>query len=201
MIKAIFFDLGGVVVPFDIKLAYAAIEPHCPYPAAEIPQRIRATGLVTRFECGLLQPEDFFQQLSAQLDLRASYGQFCDIWTGIFLRHELVPERLLIALRARYRVIALSNTNALHFPRVRQSHPILNNFDSYVLSYEVRALKPSPKIYQEAIARAGCRAEECFFTDDVAAYVEAARLQGMDAVQFVSAEQLEADLKSRGVVW
>lgn len=201
MIKAILFDLGGVVVPFDFQRAYAAIEASCPYAAAELPGRVRSTDLVTRFETGLLEPEEFFRQFAAHLDLRISYQQFCDIWSGIFLDHELIPEGLLAALRSRYRVIALSNTNALHFPRVRETHPILNHFDSYVLSYEVKALKPAAKIYQEAIARAGCLPEECFFSDDIPAYVEAAKAQGIDAVGFVSAAQLEADLRSRGVEW
>lgn len=201
MIKTIFFDIGGVVIPYDFRRAYAAIEASCPYKAAELPSRIRSTDLVTRFESGLLEPEDFFRQFSALLDLSIPYSQFCDIWSGIFLDRELVPERLLVALRARYRVMALSNTNALHFPRVLRSHPILHNFDAYVLSYEVKALKPSAEIYRQAIARAGCGPGECFFTDDVAAYVEGARAEGIDAVQFISVDQLEADLKSRGVEW
>ena len=69
-----------------------------------------------------------------------------------------------------------------------------------MLSYEVGALKPDDKIYREAIQRAGCRPEECFFTDDIAINVDAARNNGMDAVQFVSAAQLEGELKARGVL-
>ena len=52
----------------------------------------------------------------------------------------------------------------------------------------------------EAIKRAECRPEECFFTDDIAINVIAARSNGMDAVQFLSAAQLEEELKSRGVL-
>ncbi|MEO7142398.1 MAG: HAD family phosphatase [Bryobacteraceae bacterium] len=200
MFKALLFDLGGVVISFDFQNAYAAIEAVCPHPAAEIPQRIRATGLLDKFECGLLDPEEFFHQFSAALDLRITFDQFRDIWSSIFLTHPLVPASLLARLRTRYRLIALSNTNALHFPLVRRSHPILDNFDAFVLSYEVKAMKPSPVIYQAAIATAGCRAEECFFTDDIPAYVEAARTQGIDAVQFISLQQLESDLKSRRIL-
>lgn len=201
MIKTLLFDLGGVLVPFDFRRAYAAIEPCCPYKGDELPRRIRSTDLFTRFESGLLEPEEFFRLLSSHVELNMPYSRFCDIWSGIFLDYELVPERLLAALHKRYRLIALSNTNALHFPRVRQTHPILNHFDDYVLSYEVKALKPAARIYEEAIARARCRAEECFFTDDIPAYVEAARALGIDAVPFVSGEQLEGELRLRGVEW
>jgi FMN phosphatase YigB (HAD superfamily) len=62
-------------------------------------------------------------------------------------------------------------------------------------------MKPRPEIFQAAIARAGCRAEECFYTDDVAAFVTAARNLGIDAVQFESAAQLEREFAARGIRW
>ena len=46
-------------------------------------------------------------------------------------------------------------------------------------------MKPQPEIFQVAMERAGCRPEECFYTDDIAAYVTAARALGIDAVRFV----------------
>jgi glucose-1-phosphatase len=69
------------------------------------------------------------------------------------------------------------------------------------LSYEVGAMKPLPLIYRRAIRKAGCLPEECFFTDDIASYVEGARVQGIDAVQFESAAQIERELRKRGVNW
>ncbi len=83
---------------------------------------------------------------------------------------------------------------------LRSRYPILDRFHDFVLSYEVGAAKPSARIYQEAIRRAGCRPEECFFTDDIALYVDAARQHGIDAVQFQSAAQIEVELRSRGAL-
>ena len=77
---------------------------------------------------------------------------------------------------------------------------LLRHFEHCVLSYEVGALKPSAKIFEEAVARAGCEAGECFFTDDLAVNVEAARKHGMDAVQFLSTAQLEEDLRVRALL-
>jgi putative hydrolase of the HAD superfamily len=96
-------------------------------------------------------------------------------------------------------LLALSNTNPIHFAMVKEAYPLLRHFDDFVLSYEVGAAKPEAKIYQEAIVRAQCNPEECFFTDDVALNIEAARLNGMDAVQFLSAEQLERELRVRSL--
>ena len=201
MIKTVIFDLGKVLIPFDFARGYRAMEKFCDYPAAEIPQRIAATDLVHRFETGLVEPRDFVEQLSRMLDLRVTYEQFCEIWSSIFLPDTLIPESLLAGIGARYRLLVLSNTNAIHFDMVRQSYPMLRHFHDLVLSYEVKAMKPSPAIYREAIARAQCRPEECFYTDDIPAYVEGARREGIDAVQFESCAQLERDLAARGIRW
>ncbi|HWB99495.1 MAG TPA: HAD family phosphatase [Bryobacteraceae bacterium] len=201
MIKTVIFDLGKVLIPFDFTRGYSAMEQHCDYPAAEIRARLAATDLVERFETGLVEPEPFVRQISSILGLRLDYRSFCNIWSSIFLPDPLVPESLLAGLRRNYRLLLLSNTNAIHFEMIRATYPLLRQFHDFVLSYKVKAMKPSPAIYQAAVAKAGCRAEECFFTDDVAAYVEGARQQGLDAVQFQSLGQLEGELRARGLDW
>src|SRR4051794_14658160 len=201
MIKAIIFDLGKVIIPFDFKRGYERMSPLSPYTPAEIPERLRNYDLVTRFESGQIEPQDFVRELSTILDLRCDYDQFCEIWSSIFLPSPLIPETLLAALHQRYRLVLLSNTNAIHFEMVERTYPILKNFDEYVLSHKVGAMKPSPKIYEAAVRAARCVPEECFFTDDIAAYVQGAKEYGIDAVQFESAEQIEKELRERGVEW
>lgn len=199
MIKTIIFDLGKVLVPFDFKRGYTRLEPLCGIPAAEIPDRIRPTGLVQRYESGGIESRDFFDQLSNHLNLRATYNDFCDIWSSIFLPETLIPESMIADLARNYPLILLSNTNAIHFEMIQENYPILRHFRDLVLSYKVGAMKPSPLIYQKAIEAAGCRPEECFFTDDIAEYVAGAKQQGIDAVQFQSAGQIRHELRARGV--
>ena len=199
MYKAIIFDLGRVLVHFDFELGYRALEGLCPYAAAEIPGRIFPTGLVRRFETGLIDSREFYARFSELLDLRVDYARFCDIWSSIFTE-TLLPESLFESLAARYRLVLLSNTNALHFEAMRARLPHLRHFHHLVLSYEVKAMKPQPEIFRAAIDWAQCRAEECFFTDDIPAYVEAARALGIDAVPFESREQIERELRARGIL-
>ena len=200
VIKTILFDLGNVVIPFDFKRPYARMAELCDCPVEEVPARIRATGLVAPFEKGEIEPEPFVRELAAALKLDITYSEFCDWWSSVFLEPTLVREALLEDLRSRHRLLALSNTNVIHFAMLKEAYPLLRHFDGYVLSYEVGAAKPEAKIYREAIARAQCDPAECFFTDDLAVNVEAARAHGMDAVQFVSEEQLERELRARGAL-
>jgi putative hydrolase of the HAD superfamily len=201
VIKTVIFDLGKVIVPFDFKRGYRAMAELCPYAAEDIPKRIGSTDLVRRFESGQIRPAEFVQELCGILNLKMEYDHFCEIWSSIFLPETLIPESLLAGIRRRYRLLLLSNTNAIHFQMIRDNYPLMRHFDGYVLSYEVGAMKPSPRIYEEAIALARCEAAECFFTDDIAEYVAGAKAAGMDAVQFESAEQIERELRLRGVNW
>jgi FMN phosphatase YigB (HAD superfamily) len=201
MLRSLIFDLGGVIVPCDFSRGYAAIEKLCPYAAKDIPRRIASTDLVHQFETGQIEPEHFFKELSGVLELQIQYEQFREIWSSIFLPESLLPESLFAELRSRgYRLLALSNTNAIHFPAAQERYGALRYFDAASLSYEVGAMKPAPAIYEDAIAKALCRPEECFFTDDVEVYVEGARKAGMDAVQFLSPDQLMRELRARGVL-
>jgi putative hydrolase of the HAD superfamily len=200
MHKAIIFDLGKVLVPFDYMRGYRALEGLCPHPIPEIRRRIASCGLVEQLEKGLIDPRDFVVQFSAALDLQVDYDAFCEIWGSIFTG-QLIPDQVLASLAARYRLLLLSNTNRIHFQTIREKYGFLDLFHDLVLSFEVHAMKPEPEIFHAAIARAGCRPEECFYTDDIEAFVLAARQQGIDAVQFESAEQIEREMKARGISW
>ncbi len=200
MYKAVIFDLGKVLIQFDFKRGYSALEGLCPYPAAEIRQRIAATGLVSRFETGLVEPRDFVAQLSGILDLRVDYDGFCRIWSSIFAE-PLIPESMLEGLGARYRLLLLSNTNAIHFAMIEENYPLIRHFHDRVLSFEVRAMKPQPEIFRAAVDRAGCLPAECFYTDDIPEFVEAAGRLGIDAVVFRSAEELAGEMEARGIRW
>ena len=201
MIKAILFDMGRVIIPFDFRLGYARLETMCGVPAAEIPGRLRPTGLVRRFESGGIESGDFIREFCAVLGFQCSKEEFSEMWSSIFLPHTLIPESLLAALAKRYRLVLVSNTNALHFEMIRRTYPLLDHFHSFVLSYEVGAMKPDPPIYHKAIEEARCAAHECFFTDDMPEFVEGARVQGIDAVPFESAARTEEELRKRGVAW
>ena len=194
-------DLGNVIIPVDFSRCHSALARVCRIPPEEIPHRIRASGLVDRFETGELSPENFVREVSAMLQMNLSMAGFWEIWSLIFVADTLIPESMLESLARERQLLLLSNTNAIHFPMCLQKYTLLRHFHKFVLSYEVGALKPSMAIYQEAIARSGCRPEECFFADDIAENVTAARCQGIDAVQFHSLEQLERDLRQRGITW
>jgi len=198
MIKTIIFDLGGVLIPFDSRRSFVAMEPLCDYSAEEIPGILRQTDLIRRFETGLVESQEFAAELSSLLGLRVSYEEFCNLWTRPFLPEALVPPEVVERLHRKYRLIALSNTNPIHFEAVQRIYPFLVHFDDFVLSYQVGCLKPSASIYEEAIRRAGCLPGECLYIDDAEAYVAAAAGLGINAAQFRDAASLAEILADYG---
>lgn len=199
MIKTVIFDLGGVIVPFDFNRAYAKLKVLCGLEPDAIRAQIGAAEIVPAFESGHMNSREFVQRLTAALHLNLTFEEFRDLWFSIFDPHTLIPESLLLDLKQNYRLVLLSNTNELHFDLLAERYRLLEHFDHWVLSYKVGAMKPSPAIYAEAVKHAHCEPAECFFTDDVPAYVDGARQAGIDAEQFLGYDKLLADLKARGI--
>ncbi|HYO82795.1 MAG TPA: HAD family phosphatase [Bryobacteraceae bacterium] len=201
MVRTIIFDMGRVIIPFDFQFAYDRLSPLCNIEAGTIKERMWACDLPYRLESGKITPEEFRAGICKLLSFSCEEHEFHDIFGSIFLPETLLNKEFLQALRSRYRLLLLSNTNAIHWPFVQKHYPELQHFDQHILSFEVGATKPEPEIYAAALNAANCEPSECFFTDDIPAYVEAARTHGIDAVVFENAEQIQRELRARGVDW
>ena len=60
-------------------------------------------------------------------------------------------------------------------------------------------MKPDPLIYKLAIEHSGVSPDEIFFTDDRPENIAAAKLAGIQAVQFHSEERLISDMREFGI--
>jgi FMN phosphatase YigB (HAD superfamily) len=198
--KALLFDLGRVLIPFEFNRAYREMEALTGLGTAEIRSRLAATQLFREFETGLMEPEEFSRRVMATLEFRCNAAEFGRIWNSIFLKETLVPEAVIEDLKARYRLIIVSNTNQLHFEMLKNNYPIFQHFFGYILSYQVRAMKPEPAFYQAALKMADCLPQECVFIDDLPENVAGAEAAGFDGIMFENFAQLAEELKRRGIV-
>ena len=200
-IRAVIFDLGRVLVPFDFDRFYDPLAALSKINTEEVRRRIAATGLMPRFESGLEEPEAFARGICEILGLHLTVEEFAPIWFAVFLPEALIPEEMLIQLRQRYRLLLLSNTNVLHFAGLMKNYPVLHHFDHYVLSHEIKAMKPDEAIYRRAVELAQCPAGECLFIDDLPENVAGAQRAGLQAVLFRSLQGLQQDFARLGVEW
>ncbi len=97
-------------------------------------------------------------------------------------------------------VYALTNYSAEKWVLTREHIDVLDEFDGVVVSGEERVAKPDERIYRILLERHGLDPARTFFTDDVAANVDAARAVGIDAVRFTGVTELRAHLAKRGLI-
>lgn len=194
MIKTFIFDLGKVIVPYDHDRGLRLLEANCGVSVDDLRRRVYASEELNLYQTGKTSSTEFYEALKETLNLQMDFEEFARIWNHTFTLTPLIEESVIEDLAGKFRLLILSDTNELHFEFIRRHFPILRYFDDFVLSYEVGALKPSEEIFRAAVEKANCRAEECFFTDDILINVEAAGKIGMKAVQFVSSEQFQKDI-------
>ena len=77
--------LGGVIVPLDFPRGFAAFAAVCKVPADQIRERISSTDLVVRLEKGTVEPGDFHREICDLLGMTASFDEFRELWSSIFL--------------------------------------------------------------------------------------------------------------------
>jgi len=198
-IRAIFFDLGNVLVSLDTGKFVRKMMSLSGLGAEQLRAGF-AGDLVPRYECGLLDTSEFLEQLCRRLGVQITESDFTAVWTGLFHDELLIPEDLIRKLALEYQLWAISNTNKMHFEFIRSHYRFLDCFRGWILSYEVGAAKPDPAIFLRGLERAGIGALEGLFIDDQMANVESARSLGIDSIHFLNAPALVEELKKRDVV-
>jgi putative hydrolase of the HAD superfamily len=78
---------------------------------------------------------------------------------------------------------------------MRQYAPWFGDFDYVCFSAEVQLAKPEAAIFHACLKVVQASPHECLFIDDRAENVEAARALGMQALKFVSVQELAAQVR------
>lgn len=198
MIPIIVFDLGKVLVDFDYSIAARRVGARSTQPPENLDAFLSSSPALVEFETGLLTRQAFFDQVRNATgflgDIREFGGMFADIFTEMPPMIELHAE-----LRRRgFKTYIFSNTNDLAIEHIRRNFPFFQNFDGYILSYEVQAMKPDAPIYQALEQMTGKRGNEIIYIDDRAENIAGAVESGWRTILHESPEQTRAALKSFG---
>lgn len=102
---------------------------------------------------------------------------------------------------AGYPLYGLSNWSTETFNQIKDRFVFLEYLEDYVLSGQVKIVKPSPEIFTILLERIGLPAAECLFIDDSAVNIQAAADLGIQTILFQSAGQLSADLAKRNILF
>jgi len=200
-IRFIYFDLGNVLVNFNLKSVCGQIAAVAGVTADRVRTILFDDGLEEEFETGRIGEAEFFERFCAATGTQPDPVELKRAASDIFaLNVRIMP--IVHGLRwAGNRMGILSNTCSIHWLHVAEGPfaTLASFFHRHVLSYEVGAMKPDPLIYQAAIETAGVEPAEILFTDDRPENVVAAREMGIDAIHFTSPAKLLADLLKREI--
>lgn len=198
--SVIVFDLGNVLLPFNYSKPMSYFNGLKKGLGDKFAKLYRENYHVHReFESGLLSEEQYLKTVLTWLEHTVTEEQFCNIYSDIFTMNRNVIE-LIPALKEKYKVVLLSNTNSIH-KRYGYGHlDFIKWFDKVFLSHEIGAVKPEEKIYRAVESYTQKKSSEHFFIDDIQEYVDGAKKCRWNGVQFVNYEKLIEDFKNRGIL-
>ena len=200
MFRAIFFDLGNVILPFDARTLVRALKPYSQLSEKEILERLWHPEAAASFETGKITPEQFFEVVRRECALEMGYEQFMLAFNEIFREDADVVGLLPKLKKKRYPLGLISNTNITHMTYIKSRFSCLSHMDEMILSHEVGLRKPDPAIYWHALKKFGIKPQEALFIDDMPENVKSAHDIGITAIQFTSAEKLAEHLSYLGVI-
>ena len=196
--SVLLFDLGGVLVDFS------GVEDLRPL----LPEAMEDEALLARwatcphslaYGAGQLTTDEFMPLFVREWRIDAAPADFRAAWQG-WVRGWLPGAAALIEdLRPRYRLAALSNSNAAHWEQLARLG-MLDAFHLALGSHQLGVRKPHPAIYREAIRRLEVEPLTVLFFDDSAANVDAARATGMQAAQVDGPDAVRRHLGTAGLI-
>lgn len=193
MIKAIIFDLGGVLLDMA-PLREKIYELYKPVKKNRVWHQINVQ--VAPLSKGEITDREFWENVNKSLRKKIPVEKLLKIWIGKYESLTAVNggvKKLILSLKKKYVVALISNTTDEH-SRVNRKRGIYDIFDGVFLSNELRLAKDGREIFIKAAKALSLKPEECVFIDDIPLYVKVARSAGMKSVLFKNAKKLEKDL-------
>lgn len=192
-IEALLFDLGGVII--EIVGAERMLK-WCPaLPDTEtLWRRWLVSPSVRSYETGKSTRGEFAQSVIAEFGLPVGPEAFLAEFAWWPRRLYDDATTLLGALKPRFRLASLSNTNELHWERFSRDWNLPAHFHANFPSYAVGRLKPDADYFQHVLDTLDVAPQKALFIDDNAVNVAAAAQLGILSRQAVGPAGVRAVL-------
>jgi HAD superfamily hydrolase (TIGR01509 family) len=180
--QSLVLDLGNVLAFFDHRRACRQIAALARPGTTEddVFDLLFHQPLERQYDTGEITTSAFIAALRSAFGITAGDDAIAEAWSDIFEPNDDLMAQLP-ALKAVVKTLVLaSNTNELHFTRIRRIMPgTIALFNATVVSFEVGVRKPSALFFERVIAATGGPAGACIYVDDRPDLVAAAEALGM----------------------
>lgn len=194
------FDLGKVLVDFDYSIAGRRLAAQATASAAEIQKFLDHSPLLYRYETGLMTRREFYDAVRHASGFRGDLAEFSSFFADIFTEIPAMTALQAALRRQGIPTYIFSNTNDMAIEHIRQAFPFFANFDGYILSYEVGAMKPAAKIYEELEKLSGKRGAEVLYLDDRQENVDAGAARGWQVILQTEPAKSRAAIERLGLL-
>ena len=193
--KAIIFDLGAVILNINYQNTIDEFSKLGVKNASTFYSKKVQTDLFNQIETGEITAEKFLSELQKETN-NATISQVKYAWNSMLL--DLPNERLELikALKSKYRIYLLSNTNNIHIDAFKKQlgnakwEDFCTLFDKMYLSHEVGLRKPNAEIFKHILNEQKLKAEEVFFIDDSPQHIESAKKLGIHCHHLLDNENI-----------
>jgi len=190
-IENIIFDLGGVIIDIDTQRTIEKLE-GMNKSGKPLVSRIENAEFLYQFEKGEISNQEFFQSINNLLENEQSHSLISEAWNSMLLGIPQKRIEKLKQLRETFRILLLSNTNSVHFLKLKDilDHTMGFNefeqiFEATFYSHLIGKRKPDLECFYHVINEKNLIPDKTLFVDDSLVNVEAARKAGLKSVQLV----------------
>ena len=178
----IIFDLGKVLVDFDYTIAAKKIAARSAKAPADLHAFLGSSPFLVEYESGRLTRQNFYEAVRKAIEFTGDLEEFGNFFADIFTEMPAMTA-LHSELRQRgFKTFIFSNTNDLAIEHIRRKFPFFSNFDGYIFSCEVGAMKPHPEIYAAMEKMCGRRGADLIYLDDRAENIAAGAARGWRSI-------------------
>lgn len=200
-IRAVVFDLGGVLIDWNPRYLYRRLFGGDDDAMEAFLAEVTTQAWNARQDAGRSWAEAIDELSREHPDRRELIEAYWTRWPetlGGAIDETVAVLRDLKA--AGVPVYALSNWSAETFPVALERFPFLDWFDGIVVSGEVGIAKPDERIFRHLVERFALEPATTLFIDDSETNVEAAEAAGLRAVRFEDAASLRRSLMASGLL-
>lgn len=187
--KNIIFDMGGVLITLGHERAIQRFQQIGISDAANLLDPYMQGGPFGALEQGDISVEEFIDEMTRLAGRQVTYDECYYGWLGYAVDAPARNFELLSKLRQEgYRLILLSNMNPFINAWLETELKLSTYFDSCYRSYEIRMMKPDPRVFSLILEREGIKASETLLVDDGPRNCAAASALGFHTFQPTNGE-------------
>lgn len=194
--RNIIFDFGNVLVRWEPERVYLPYFDNDEAKYWYFWRHVCGRQWRDRIDAGEDEQECIRELQSQYPEYAEPIAMYWDRWDEMLPGEVPGMRELIQRLKAsgKYAIYGLSNWSMETFPQARKRFEVLQQIDNYVVSGDVKLIKPDPRIFELLLDRFGLKAEDCTFVDDNPDNVDAAKKLGMQGVVFKGVESLDFDV-------